>query len=119
MNEVFRFAKLPLVMPATNAVNERSFSCLRQTKTYLRSTMHQARLNHLMLLHIHRDSTDKLKLVEVANDFVKGSENRLNAFGTFLENDASTLHANFGYAVFSPDNNVSCQGNLDCSCVQC
>ena len=90
LNEVLRFAKLLLVMSATNAVSERLFSCLRRIKTYLQSTMHQARLNHLMLLHIHRDRTDKLELVDVANDFVKGSEHRLNVFGTFLESDAST-----------------------------
>ena len=96
MNEVFRFARLLLVMPATNAVSERSFSCLRRIKTYLRLTMHQERLNHLMLLHIHRDRTDKLELVDVANDFVKGLEHRLNVFGTFLESDTSTQHANFG-----------------------
>ena len=96
LNEVFRFAKLLLVMPATNAVSEGSFSCLRRIETYLRSTMHQARLNHVMLLHIHRDRTDKLELVDVANDFVKGSEHKLNGFGTFLESDASTSHAKFG-----------------------
>ena len=90
LNEVFRFAKLLLVIPATNAVSEESFSCLRRIETYLRSTMHQARLNHVILLHIHRDRTDKLELVDVANNFVKGSENTLNVFGTFLESDAST-----------------------------
>ena len=33
--------KLLLVMPATNASSERSFSALRRVKTYLRSTMSQ------------------------------------------------------------------------------
>ena len=35
--------KLLLVMPATNAVSERSFSGLRRIKTYLRTTMKQSR----------------------------------------------------------------------------
>ena len=42
-----------LVMPATNATSERSFSAFRPIKTYFRSLMLQERLNHLMLLHIH------------------------------------------------------------------
>ena len=50
--------KLILVMPATNASSERSFSMLRCMKTYLRSTMKQERLNRIMTLHIHKELTD-------------------------------------------------------------
>ena len=39
--EVVTLATLILVMPATNALSERSFSQLRRIKTYLRSTMSQ------------------------------------------------------------------------------
>ena len=53
--QVCFLASLVLVMPATNAVNERSFSTMRRIKSYLRSTMGQARLNHLMLLNIYRE----------------------------------------------------------------
>ena len=42
---VFQLVKLILVMPATNAISERSFSALRRIKTWLRSTMQQSRLN--------------------------------------------------------------------------
>uniref|UniRef100_H3ANI8 DUF4371 domain-containing protein n=1 Tax=Latimeria chalumnae TaxID=7897 RepID=H3ANI8_LATCH len=49
---------------------------LRLIKNYLRTTMSQARLNHLMLLHIHKNVTDSLNLLEVANEFVEGSEHR-------------------------------------------
>lgn len=78
ISEVETLVKLVLVMPATNATSERTFSALRRIKTYLRSTMSQTRLNHLTLLHIHKDRTDSLKqkLIEVANMFVKGYEHR-------------------------------------------
>lgn len=46
LSEVCRLLELILVMPATNAVSERSFSALRRIKTYLRSTMSQVRLNN-------------------------------------------------------------------------
>ena len=36
----------------------------------------QSHLNHLMMLHVHKDRTDTLTLVDVANDFVGEKENR-------------------------------------------
>ena len=71
---------LLLVMPATNAESERSFSAVRRIKSYLRSTMSQQRLDHLMVLHVHSDHTDKLNLVDVAN-----GEHRRQEFGTDLK----------------------------------
>lgn len=59
-----------LVMPATNAASERSFFSLRRVKSYLKSTITQSRLNSIMLLHVHKDLTDQINLVDVANDFV-------------------------------------------------
>ena len=47
---------------------ERSFSALRGAQTYLRNTMTQQRLNSLMLLHVHKDETDKLDLDSIAGD---------------------------------------------------
>lgn len=83
LSEVYKLLRLILVLPATNSVSERSFSALRRVKTYLRSTMNQSRLNHLMILHVHKHLTDRLDLVKVANEFVKGLEHRLTYFGHF------------------------------------
>lgn len=52
-SEVVKVVQLILVMPATNAVSEHSFSTMRRIKSYLRSTMRQDRLNHLMTLIAH------------------------------------------------------------------
>jgi len=41
LNEVVTVTKLVLVMPATNATSERSFSAMRRVKSYLLSTMGQ------------------------------------------------------------------------------
>ena len=54
-----------LVVPATNAVSERSASALRRLKTYLRTTMSQERLNHCMNLHVHKERTDKLNMANI------------------------------------------------------
>ena len=86
-SQVVTVAKLILVMPATNASSERSFSALRRIKTYLRATMKQDRLVYLMVLHIHREPTDKLDLISIANLFVSGSEHRQTLFGKFTSSD--------------------------------
>ena len=73
-----------VITPATNASSERYFSALRRIKTYLRNTMRQERLNHLMLLYVHKDQIDLLNLCDVGNYFVCGHENRLSMFEKFL-----------------------------------
>ena len=65
-SEVIALLKLILVNPSTNAVSERSFSVMRRIKTYLRSTMGQSRLNATMILHVHKEKTDELSLLDIA-----------------------------------------------------
>ena len=83
ISAVWRVMKLLVVMPATNASSERSFSALRRIKTYLRSTMSQERLNNLMQLHVNVEKMDELDLLEVGREFVTGREGRLRVFGNF------------------------------------
>ena len=52
-------------------------------KTYLRSTMTQSRLNHLLILHCHKDRTDSLSLTECLQEFVDCRERRTDVFGKF------------------------------------
>ncbi|KAK0146901.1 repressor of the inhibitor of the protein kinase [Merluccius polli] len=47
--------KVLLTMPVSTASAERSFSCLRRLKTYLRNTMTDKRLSGLALMNIHHD----------------------------------------------------------------
>jgi len=75
--------KLILVMPATNAVSEHSFSALKQVQTYLRLTTGEGRLNHLMLLHVHKELADGIDMVVVANLFVGDNQRRKHCFGSF------------------------------------
>ena len=77
---VCRAFQLLLIMPATNATSERSFSALRRIKSYLRSTMTQARLNHLMVLNYHQGLTNSLDMKKVANDFISAKPARKNVF---------------------------------------
>ena len=63
-------------LPVTTATNERAFSTLKYVKNYLRSTMHDTRLNGLTLLYVHRDI--QLNYDRVVDKF--GSNNRRLSF---------------------------------------
>ena len=88
LSEVIKVVKLMLVIPATNAISERSFSSNKRVKTYLRATMKDNRLNHLMTLHVHKCRTDELNLISLDNTFISKNDERRNLFGEFRENDA-------------------------------
>ena len=62
---------------------EQSFSVMRRLKNYLRSTMNQSRLNHIMVLHIYKELVDGFDLNAIANEFTRESEHRLSVFGKF------------------------------------
>ncbi|KAL4103605.1 hypothetical protein QTP88_018966 [Uroleucon formosanum] len=61
--------KLFLTIPSNSAACERSFSCLRRLKNYLRSTMGQSRLNHLGILQIERERSLNINNDEVIKQF--------------------------------------------------
>ena len=45
-------------------------------------------LEELMLLYIHKRRTDHLNLVDIANDFIVGSDHRKQVFGNeFKQSD--------------------------------
>ena len=50
----------------------------------------QQRFNNVALLHIHKASTDKILLLDVAIEFVQQNENRFRNFGKFTDLDLST-----------------------------
>ena len=83
LGAVVRLFQLLVILPATNATSERSFSALHRIKSYLRSTMSQARLNHLMIPHYHQEMTDRLDMKCIANEYILKNESRRSTFATF------------------------------------
>ena len=79
--QVCWLVSLIAVMPATNSSSERSFSTMKRVKTYLRSTMGQSRLNHLMILNTYKELLDNMDLVSVANEFAQANDRRVHLFG--------------------------------------
>ena len=69
LSEVAKLLKLFLVVPATTATAERSFSDLKFIKTPLRSSMTQKRLNHFMLISQNKELVDKIDTTKIAEEF--------------------------------------------------
>ena len=83
LTEVHKLLRLYFTIPITSSTSEQSFSALKQLLTYLRSTMTEKRLNNCFLLHVHKDITDAIDLVEVAKDFIAHNDECRAYFGTF------------------------------------
>ena len=75
-SQVCALVKTLLTVPVTTATAECSFSALRRLKTFLRSSMLQTTLNYVMLLHVHKEKTDELDLLQIANNFVSINDRR-------------------------------------------
>ena len=81
-DQVEQLVRLLLTIPCSSAEAESSFSSLRRLKTYTCATqMSQQRLNHLAVLHVHRDRLYSIDIDVIAREFVAKSENRLATFG--------------------------------------
>ena len=81
LSEIEKLVILLLTFPATSCTCERSFSALKYIKNYLRQTMTQKRLTHLLLLYIYEDLTFNLDLNEVMHQFILKTPERRKVFG--------------------------------------
>ena len=71
LSEVGVIVKLVQLLPATTASPERSFSKMKLTKNYLRSTRTQPCLNHFMILSIYPEYVDKLDSKSILEEFIR------------------------------------------------
>jgi hypothetical protein len=75
-----KFIQLVLTIPVSSAQAERTFSCMKRVKSYLRSTMSEKRLNNLCLLSIEREVADKvlMHMSVLVDKFARMKSRRLN-----------------------------------------
>ena len=83
INEVITVCKLVLVNPATSAAGKKSFSTARRLKTWLCSTMTQERFSNLTILNSHKERTERISLLGIANEFTDRNNNRKRNFAIF------------------------------------
>ena len=63
--------------PVSSATAERSFSTLRRTKTWLRSTQGQERLSSLASMQIEREILSEIKIQDIVSKFASKAKRRL------------------------------------------
>ena len=71
-----KLIQIALTIAVSTAHCERSFSALKRTKNYLRSTMTQQRLVDLAILSIEKELSQKLSLDDIVNQFAAKDKNR-------------------------------------------
>ena len=70
-----------LTAPATSCEAERTFSQLRHIKNCLRSSLSQERLNHALMLAVHREQSEAVDIYEEMRAFAAQTAQRTNTFG--------------------------------------
>ena len=80
-SEISTCMKLLLVLPASSATAERTFSNLRRLKTWLRSTISQKSLNQLSVLSVHRDLAKNISELAIAKKFINNVSTRATILG--------------------------------------
>ena len=83
---VFAILKILATIPVTCCSCERSISCLRHLKNYLRGTMGQQRLNGLALMHAHREIA--LDLDEIIDLFASKHPRRTRMANILCSDDS-------------------------------
>ena len=81
LSEVCKVVEFILVLPASNAALERSFSKMKFIKTRLRSSMKAKRLNHYMIMGHYKEMVDNLDLEKIAFEFIRRNENHQKVLG--------------------------------------
>ena len=73
---LIKVLQIALTIVVTTAECERSFSCLKRTKNYLRSSMSEQRLIDLAVLSIEQELSKELSLDDVVQKFAGEDKNR-------------------------------------------
>ena len=80
---IHRLLVIGCTLPVTSCEAERSFSALRRTVSYLRSSMSEERLAGLTLMHLHRDVG--VETEEVIRQFSETNTRRMFSGSVLLE----------------------------------
>ena len=74
--DIYKLLRIAVTLPVTSASCERSFSCMRSVKTYLRNRMANPRLGNLACLSIHAVRTKALDVQKIIDSFALNHSNR-------------------------------------------
>ncbi|XP_065580922.1 zinc finger MYM-type protein 1-like [Artemia franciscana] len=75
-SELLKVVRVVLTLPLTTCSNERFFSVLTFVKDYLRTTMENERLSHLLLIFSEKAAVKELNFEKLVDDFAKMKQRR-------------------------------------------
>ena len=75
-HELDRLCKIAISLPVSTAACERSFSALRQIKTYVRSSMIDIQLSNVSVLTTEKERAIALPTKDIVNAFAMDHKNR-------------------------------------------
>ena len=82
-SEVHKLIMLYYTVPLASASCERTFSCMRRLKTWLRSNSGENHLNNIMFANIEKQYLDMVNINQVACEFSQANERRIKYFGKY------------------------------------
>ena len=87
ISNVTKMCKLLAVNSASSTTGERTFLLARRVKNWIRSPMLPAPFNSVSILNFHKERTDRLDIIKIANASAQANDNRLRLFEKFIEAD--------------------------------
>lgn len=69
--ETIKILHIIITIPISTASNERFFSSLKRVKSYIRTTMSDARLNDLMMIAVEKEDAGKVNLNAAVDEFAQ------------------------------------------------
>ena len=82
-SKVHKLIMLYHTVPLASASCERTFSCMRRLKTWLRSNSGGNHLNNIMFANIEKQYLDMVNINQVACEFSQANERRIKYFGKY------------------------------------
>lgn len=75
-SELYKLCSIAITIPVSSAVCERTFSCMKRIKTYLRNSMLQINLSNLSIISIEKSEAKLLNIDSIIDRFADSHNNR-------------------------------------------
>lgn len=75
-SELYKLCTIAITIPVSSAVCERTFSCMKRIKTYLRNSMLQINLSNLSIISIEKSEAKHLNINSIIDNFADSHNNR-------------------------------------------
>jgi len=74
--ELYKLCTIAITIPVSSAACERTFSCMKRIKSYLRNSMLHDNLSSLSIIAIEKNEAKLLNIDDIINNFAEGHNNR-------------------------------------------